>query len=308
MFRLLRQWIIDTLGFTRSEANGTLLLMFIVLVTLVVPRIVLLNTNSTDKSFGISQDSLKNWTNQLEASIKIKEKKAPEANEPVIHKERFQFDPNTASTDELKRLGFSHWVASNIVSYRSKGGSYHSKKDLKKIYGISEDQLNDVWELITLPEVKPALAIQKPSPPKEEVSEKHEEEIKFDLNMVSAEKLMEIRGIGPVLSDRIVKYRDLLGGFHSPNQLKEVYGLDSSVVSKIIDRSFLSPAVSKVNINTDSLNHLMSHPYIDYKLARTIYNFRTQRGRLDSVEQIKSIKILSDSLYEKIYPYLSLNP
>ena len=310
MLRLLRQWIIDTLGFTRSEANGTLLLMFIVLVTLVVPRIILYNTNYTDKSFGISEDSLNNWTKQLEASIKIKEKDANEADLPVIDKERFQFDPNTASKDELERLGFKHWVASNIISYRTNGGSFQSKMDLKKIYGISVDQLDDVWDLIDLPDEKANLLVNKSTPIKKTTESKVEEEIKFDLNQVKAESLMEIRGIGPVLSERIVKYRDLLGGFHSIDQLGEVYGLDSAVVNKIKERSFLTsePEIVKIAVNTDSLKHLTNHPYIDYKLAKTIFNFRKQRGRLDSVEQIKSIKILSDSLYEKIYPYLSLNP
>ena len=53
-----------------------------------------------------------------------------------------------------------------------------------------------------------------------------------DLNTASAEDLQRVRGIGPTLSERIVKFRTRLGGFSENDQLKEVYGLTEEIVLK----------------------------------------------------------------------------
>ncbi|MAE85205.1 MAG: hypothetical protein CMB80_20895 [Flammeovirgaceae bacterium] len=303
MLRLIRQWIIDTLGFTRSEANGTLVLVVILLVSIIVPRLVLMSTNNLNKRFTVNQDKLDQWSKELEQSIKKKD--SPIKVEEITTTQRFRFDPNTASKEELLSLGFAQRVANNIISYREKGGEFKIKKDLSRIYGISEALMADLWPLISLPEeYEHTKTDDIPLKKKETVTVS-----KFDLNHVDAATLQSIRGIGPVLSERIIKFRDRLGGFHSTSQLDEVYGLDSLVINKILEKSTLDNTVlNQINLNTDSLKALYQHPYIDYNLAKAIYNFRVQRGRLDSVAQIKSIKILNDSIYQKIYPYLSLNP
>ena len=302
MLRLIRQWIIDTLGFTRSEANGTLILILILLLTVIIPRLFLLSTNNLDKRFTADQDKLDQWTKQIEESL-VKKEKAPSISEKKEF-ERFTFNPNLTSKEDLQRLGFSSKSAHNITSYRTKGGNFEVKKDLRKIYGIDQKLITSLWSFIDLPEEAAVTETDKPS------FERPLEAIKkFDLNQADAQTLQSIRGIGPVLSERIVKFRDRLGGFHTTEQLHDVYGLDSLVIEKLVDQSYIEANnLVKINLNTDSLKHLYQHPYIDYNLAKAIYNYRVQRGQLDSVAQIKSIKILNDSIYKKIYPYLSLNP
>ena len=302
MLRLIRQWIIDTLGFTRSEANGTLILILILLLTVIIPRLFLLSTNNLDKRFTADQDKLDQWAKQIEESLIKKEKTTSFTEKKEF--ERFTFNPNLTNKEDLQRLGFTSKSAYNITSYRSKGGSFEIKKDLRKIYGIDQELVTSLWSFIDLPEEIEVSETDKPSfeRPKEEVT-------KFDLNHADAQTFQKIRGIGPVLSERIVKFRNRLGGFYTTEQLHDVYGLDSLVIEKIIDQSYIETEhLVKINLNTDSLKHLYQHPYIDYNLAKAIYNYRVQRGQLDSVAQIKSIKILNDSIYKKIYPYLSLNP
>lgn len=308
MLRILRQWIIDHFGFTKSEANGTLILIIIVVITFIVPKVYLIHTTGKSKSFTVDQEKMEQWTKQLEASIKPKEKTHEVAERSV---QRFLFDPNKASESELISLGFADKVASNIVAYRNSGGHFKIKNDLKRIYGISQDHLSEIWDLIELPNEYQWTETDKPTldHPRKKEPEPKEEIVAFDINKANAEQLQDIRGIGPVLSERIIKFRDLLGGFHSTSQYQEVYGLDTAVINALKAKSFISSGLPhQLNLNKDSLQQLYQHPYIDYKLARAIYNYRLQRGQLDSVAQIKSIKILSDSLYEKIYPYLSLNP
>lgn len=302
MLRLIRQWIINTLGFTRSEANGTLILILILLLTVIIPRLFLLSTNNLDKRFTADQDKLDQWAKQIEESL-VKKEKSPSISEKKEF-ERFTFNPNLTSKEDLQRLGFSSKSAHNITSYRTKGGNFEVKKDLRKIYGIDQELITSLWSYIDLPEERAVTETDKPS------FERPVEAIKkFDLNQADAQTLQSIRGIGPVLSERIVKFRDRLGGFYTTEQLHDVYGLDSLVIEKLVDQSYIEANnLVKINLNTDSLKHLYQHPYIDYNLAKAIYNYRVQRGQLDSVAQIKSIKILNDSIYKKIYPYLSLNP
>lgn len=124
-----------------------------------------------------------------------------------------------------------------------------------------------------------------------------------DLNTASAEELRNIRGIGPVLSERIVKFRNRLGGFYSSEQLNEVYGLDSVVIARLKDEFQIKSPIQLVNLNTDSLKFLYQHPYISYDLAKNILAYRKQHGDL-GIEDFKKLKSVPDSILTKIIPYL----
>ena len=129
---------------------------------------------------------------------------------------------------------------------------------------------------------------------------------KSDLNTATKDQLMEVRGVGDVLSDRIIKFRDLLGGFYDLNQVRDVYGLKPEVAEKIFDQFEIKSGVKHtIFINSDSL---IRHPLIPYKLARSISNFRKTHGDYQDISSLREIKGLSDSLYQKIYPYISIQP
>lgn len=133
--------------------------------------------------------------------------------------------------------------------------------------------------------------------------------LKEDINVASADQLMEVNGIGPVLSERIIKFRDRMGGFHSLDQLSDVYGLEGEVISRLSQRFEVQSGIRKsVMINADSVNQLVTHPLITYKLAWSILNYRKTHGDYTEAAQLKQIKGFPDSLYQKIYPYISLQP
>ncbi len=127
----------------------------------------------------------------------------------------------------------------------------------------------------------------------------------ISINQTNAESLQAIKGIGPTLSERIIKYRDLLGGFHDAAQLSEVYGLSPEVIAKLSETIVLSDSVGHININTDSLKLLSKHPYIDYRLAKKIVNYRHVHGDYKQPADLLLLKTMSDSLYQKLYPYIS---
>ena len=131
---------------------------------------------------------------------------------------------------------------------------------------------------------------------------------KIDINGSSAESLTNIRGIGPVLSARIIKYRNSLGGFISLNQLDEVYGLEMELLKDLKSKVSItdSVAIRKLNINQLDSDSLKSHPYINWNLANAIVAYREQHGNYDSIEKIKSIHLLNNEIYFKIAPYLKV--
>ena len=110
------------------------------------------------------------------------------------------------------------------------------------------------------------------------------------------------------LSERIIKYRDLIGGFHDTTQFAEVYGLPDEVLRKLSQASIFSDSLSQININTDSLKLLYKHPYIDYRLAKRIVNYRRVHGDYQQPADLLQLKTMSDSLYQKLYPYISTLP
>lgn len=125
-----------------------------------------------------------------------------------------------------------------------------------------------------------------------------------DINLATPEELQQIKGIGPVYSSRIVKYRDLLGGFSKTDQLKEVYGLNDTTIHEILQHFTIQSPPKKIPINSDSVKILATHPYITYDLAWIIINYRKQNGDILSFEDLQKIKAIDEETLSRIRPYL----
>lgn len=125
-----------------------------------------------------------------------------------------------------------------------------------------------------------------------------------DINQATPEDLQLIKGIGPVYSLRIVKYRDLLGGFSQTNQLSEVYGLNDTTIHEILQHFGIQSPPKKIPINSDSVKILANHPYISYDLAWIIINYRKQNGDILSFEDLQKIKAIDEETLSRIRPYL----
>ena len=128
-----------------------------------------------------------------------------------------------------------------------------------------------------------------------------------DINTADTTAYIELPGIGSKLANRIVNYRDKLGGFYKVEQIKETFGLADSTFQKIKDRLVLNTkAVTQININTATMEELKAHPYLKQNLAKVIFNYRTQHGNYQTVTDLKKIMIIDDEVYVKISPYLTV--
>lgn len=120
--------------------------------------------------------------------------------------------------------------------------------------------------------------------------------------------LEKMPGIGPVLSARIIKYRDKLGGFYEVDQLREVYGLSDSVFGKIAPLLRLnSNNIKKIAINSASEEELRKHPYLQWKLAKQLIKFREAHGSFEEVKDLEEIWGLDRDKLKKLIPYLVFN-
>jgi competence ComEA-like helix-hairpin-helix protein len=208
----------------------------------------------------------------------------------------FPFNPNEISEDSLKLLPINNFARKNLLKYRASGGKIIDKEGFKKIYSLSTEEFIKLEPFLRFPQIELRI------PYKSKVTL-----IKLDLNSSSENDFQRLPGIGPVLSKRIVKFRDNLGGFHSKQQLGEVFGLPDSTFHSIIDLIEIKTEIRKININVATEKELGKHPYLSYKTARLIVNYKKQHGPFNNVEDLLKIKVLSSELVDKIAVYLSFN-
>ncbi|MDC6354720.1 MULTISPECIES: ComEA family DNA-binding protein [unclassified Robiginitalea] len=129
-----------------------------------------------------------------------------------------------------------------------------------------------------------------------------------DLNQASASDLQAVRGIGPVLSARIVKFRDALGGFQHAGQLYDVYGLPPEVARRaaLQFRVVQPPPVRRIDINDATVEELAALVYLDWQMARDIVARRNTLGPYESLEELREIGSIPGGRIERIALYLSL--
>jgi len=129
---------------------------------------------------------------------------------------------------------------------------------------------------------------------------------RIDINKAGLEDWKAFKGIGETLSNRIIKYREKLGGFHAPQQVAEVYGISDSLFQSIQPFLDVSNArISKLKVNeADSLT-LMQHPYISKTLAKQVVSYRERYQPYASPDDLLKLYSMNDSLLTKLLPYLS---
>jgi DNA uptake protein ComE-like DNA-binding protein len=301
----LKKLVSDYFGFPPKETRGFLVLSVLIIVILSLSALV----GKIDLEDRVQYEKDRKKLDSLIALIEKQNSLQPEMI-TVSKATLFSFDPNTASLDELEKLGIPKKIGSIIINYRNKGGTFRVKGDLKRIYGISDQLFSRLYPHIDLPEEQ--LKVVTTSYSKDEREHKpfvKPIEIKsFDINKADSVELKMLKGIGPKLSARIINFRDKLGGFVDEKQLEEIYGLDSSLVLILKEKTFIEQGFSprKIKINSATLDELKIHPYLRYKLAQLIISYRNQHGEFKDLNDLKNIKALSEKDFNKIIPYLEL--
>ncbi len=211
----------------------------------------------------------------------------------------FPFDPNSITKAELIKLGLKERTAETFIKFRNRGFVFKQKEDLQKIYGISPKLYSQLEPYILIKNTN-AIANKKDASTSSALASNSGK--KLELNSADSLALIELKGIGPGYAKRILKYRSLLGGFTSIQQVKEIYGMTDDLYQLIASQCTInSSSIKKININTVDFKALNKHPYIDYELTKRIFILK-KNGKITEENIAETIE--DDLLTAKIKPYL----
>lgn len=231
------------------------------------------------------------WTALQSEIDEMKELKLNEA--PKI----YTFNPNFISDYKGYKLGMSVDEIDRLLAFRKQNKYVTSAKEFQEVTGISDSLLDKISILFKFPDwvqnksntVKQSSGVknyyQKPFNVKEKI-------VVLDINQASQEDLIKLYGIGEALSLRIIKQREVLGGFVSLEQLKDVWGLSPAVLFEL-NRNFkvvIPAGLVKIKINDVSLKELSQFPYFKYSLAKQIITYRSMNGDFNNIEDLAKIK------------------
>lgn len=302
-----------TATLTQRQIWGVAILAVLIIITVVCWRLV----PSLNSSERMADPAVVQWRKQQSDSDALYDyasdrEAAVQDYTTGTQQSLFTFDPNTASLNDLVRLGLRPKVAQTILNYRNKGGRFYKKEDFAKIYTLSEQDYKRL-----LPYIKIA---DRNSPGQYAAANNYSRQTAdstvraypqkqnkpVPVNTAAAEELMQLKGIGTGYAHRIIKYREILGGYHKVEQLKEVYGMTDSLYEAIKPYIVIEPEqIKTIAINTASEQELYKHPYIR-KMAKHVISYRDEIGGFKQVEDFKQVPLINEEIYRKIVPYLSL--
>lgn len=133
------------------------------------------------------------------------------------------------------------------------------------------------------------------------------QKIRLEINIADSAQLEGLPMIGGFLAQRIVFYREALGGYYSLTQLLEIPQLKESTWEAIYPQLSCNQIVKKININKTTLDELVQHPYVSFSQAQRLIRYREQHGNFKTIEEIKATKSIPDTTWSKMVHYLALD-
>ena len=174
------------------------------------------------------------------------------------------------------------------------------------MYSITDDEYLKLEPYITL-NVSSNLPKSFAAPDKIKVGREYKNQ-SISINTATQVELEKLRGIGPSYAAKILRYKGYYGGFYNSQQLYEIKGLDSILVSSILPYLvFDSNVITRLDVNKATAAELAKHPYISYKEASAIVSFREQHGRFNQISEVKELHIFKGKDVSRLIPYLDLN-
>ncbi len=299
---MVNSFLNNYFGFNKQQRNG-LLFLSIISLSLFLVRIIYPSFITPDK---IEIKNLPLIEKKLDSSYQLSQGRfsANFAQENSVVN-LFVFDPNTINDQQLIQLGFNKKTAQTFLKFRDRGFVFKQKSDLKKVYGISENFYSKLEPYIIIENKNSATKLNSNKSQSTVTASANKNQTKVELNTADSLTLLDINGIGPAFAKRILKYRSLLGGFVSVEQLKEVYGFTDEMFEKIKPNVTVNAdLIKKLNLNKDDFKSINKHPYLSYELTKTLFDWR--KKTVITAVNLKDI-INDDQAYNKLMPYLSFN-
>ena len=214
--------------------------------------------------------------------------------------ELVQFRIDTASVEYLASVGFSRKQAEVVVKYRDAIGGITSEQELKACYVVSEEMANRLLPYVIFTEQKFAEENEA-----KESEKRTENAALVEINSADMEALVAVDGIGKKSASEIIKYRELLGGYHSIEQLSELNCVTEENFAKFLSQICCdSCKIKKIDINFAGPKELERHPYVSARTLRRIIKQRQLKGGWSRIEEMTEQNILSEEEAKRLAPYL----
>lgn len=303
-----KPWLKNYLDFSKSDRNAIIILSFLIFIAIVANVIIDHIDFHTQSDFSEMERIIDEWE---AGQLSVKES----------GQSLFLFDPNTISEQRLDSLHLPGSIKRNLLNYRKAGGKFRTKTDVARIYGMNDSIYSEIKEFIVI-QSQPVAKITSGKPDivrqgtenRERIDKFHEANdnealpvnVIIELNRADTTDLMKLNGIGPVFASRILKYRNLLGGFYSSAQLMEVYNFPEETYRSIQNRiSVDTTQIKAIRINFAGYSELLRHPYLGKKQVEAIIKFRDQNGPFKTSDQIYRENLVDSATYFRLKPYLS---
>jgi DNA uptake protein ComE-like DNA-binding protein len=204
-------------------------------------------------------------------------------------------DPNDLEDYRGYLLGIPFEALDSLYAFRSGGGVVRKMDQFQSVTGLSDSSCYRLEPFFRFPETK---------------TQNRKIQVSYgqDLNSATAIQLRTVHGIGPVLSKRIVRFREALGGFITSEQLLDVYGLSPELAKQVGDLFPLRtiPPVKKVNVNRASVEELSGILYLSREMARDLVAYRSNVGAFRNLAELHQVESLPKDKIGRIALYLTL--
>lgn len=294
-----RKWDSDWLVFSKKAQRGAFVFLFIFLILVFGRRIWA--ELFVQQDFSIEYQKLKsNSTDYFEVFEEDDNKSFNSTNK----KNKFSspdtlFNPNDYIKEDWMDLGLSEKQAASIIKYKESGAVFRIKTDVQKLFVVNDELYALIQDKINLPDSlnaeqrKEVFKNYKPKP--------------MDVNSISDKKLQYVRGIGPFYANKIIEYRNMLGGYYSLDQVLEINRFSTELIDSLKTRCFVdTDKIKKMDLNSITAAELQSHPYFRLSVARDIVNLRNKKSKFKKVEDILQSEFIDEKLFNRISPYLEI--
>jgi DNA uptake protein ComE-like DNA-binding protein len=282
--------------FSKGQRSG----IFLLFLLIVVFQCIYFFVDFSNEDIPINDEEFKRYQNEID-SLRLVE---IENNKQIL----YPFNPNYITDYKGFTLGMTNEEIDRLLLFRKENKWVNSAQEFQNVTKISDSLLNEISLYFQFPEW---VTNQKSSikPVFKNYSSTKTYEQKQDLNTATTLQLQKVNGIGEILSERIIKYRNKYeGGFIADIQLNDIYGLTQEVIDRITDQFTVKTprAIQKINLNSATTNELVTIQYIDYEIAYNIIEERTLREGFKSLEELTKVKDFPVSKIEIIKLYLTL--
>ena len=297
--------------FSKGQRNG----IFLLLLLIVAVQCFYFFSDFSTEAVSVDQDELKQFQNEIDSLRQVE----IENSKPKL----YPFNPNFITDYKGYTLGMTNEEIDRLLAFRAQNKWVNSAKEFQEVTKVSDSLLTVISPYFQFPEWVTNPDGASKNYPVDNFSEQARRRIgkpytikpktfdqKQDLNTATAQQLQKIYGIGKVLSERIIKYRNRFeGGFISDAQLQDVYGLTPEVIESITDEFTVKTprTVQKLNVNSATADQLVTVQYIDYEIAYHIIEERTLREGFKSLDELKKVKDFPIDKIEIIKLYLTLD-